>query len=1021
MIYAEVVVNTPIRRHIISGLEEGPKSKYSPLALAFHYSIPPPLREQVAIGQLIQVPFGRRRLQGIVVGLTDSAPVSETKDIEEIVIPEPVLSPVQIDLARWISSYYLAPLFRCLRLMLPPGLERRAELTVELKADAPIPRNLTRDQRVVIEFLGQEGKQRVKDLARSLKIADPRPVVDQLARRGVIIKRSELEKPRVRPKRARFVGLIADEEKIAEAIPQLGHSSKQADVLEFLSSSEDPLPTLSDVCARVRCSKAPVHALAEKGLVQITEKRTLIAPLLSPGAIDEAIAQAPRQAPKQAAALAFLRDRPEPVELSQFYRDVDCSSSLLRELERKGYVQRFDEEPVVILRVPPDQVVNKIVELRGAQKQVEVLNLLEGAEGPLWTSRVYAETGCNLSTLRDLAAHGLISLEEKEVWRDPMEGREFVLDVPPKLTPDQEAAGKEIEKMISQRVNSDEGQSLATRYLLLVTLLHGVTGSGKTEIYLRALKAVLEQGKQAIVLVPEISLTPQTIRRFAARFPGRIAIIHSRLSLGERYDTWRRIRAGDVDVVIGPRSALFVPLLRLGLIVMDEEHEGSYKQEMTPRYHTREVAVKLAELAGAVVILGSATPDVVSYYRAQRGEYKLLRLPKRIMGHRRRIEEQRVSYRLRDTSYKFLSDEACYTDLPPVRIVDMREELKAGNREIFSRALRRAVRETLDKDQQVILFLNRRGAATFVMCRDCGHVLKCRRCEVPLTYHLRRSSKRASSASAELSTGVGEPQLVCHHCSRHDPVPQVCPNCGSKRIKFFGIGTQKVEATVQQLFPQARTLRWDRDTTGGKWSHEAFLESFIEHEADVLIGTQMIAKGLDLPLVTLVGVVAADTALHLPDFWASERTFQLLTQVAGRAGRSILGGQVIIQTYTPEHYSVQMASRHDYDGFYEKELAFRREHGYPPFASLAKLVYVHSNQERCQEEAERLHRILDSKIARLGLAGADLIGPAPCFFGRLRGKYRWQIVVRASDPQTLLQDVIFPRGWRVDIDPVSTL
>jgi primosomal protein N' (replication factor Y) len=1015
MIYAEVVVNTPIRRQAISGLEEGSESEYSPLGLTFHYSIPAPLRDEVAIGQLIQVPFRTRRLQGIVVGLTDKAPVSETKDIEEIIDPEPVLSPVQIELARWISSYYLAPLIDCLRLMLPPGLERRAVLTIELSesANQRISENLTREQRVVIEFLRQKGRQRVKDLARSLKMDDPFPTIDQLARRGAIIKRSELEKPRVRPKRARFVRLVADEGRIAQAIPRLGHSSKQADVLEFLTRTTDPLPTLSDVCAKVGCSEAPVRALAEQGLVQITEKRTLIAPLLSPKAIDEVIAKNLRQSPKQAAIMAFLHDHPEPVELSKFYRDVNCSSSVLRELEQKGYVQRFNEEPTVILRVPPNQVVNKIVELRGAQKQVEVLNFLQGEEGPIWVSWVYAETGCNLSTLRDLAAHGLISLEEEEVWRDPMKGREFVPDVPPKLTPDQEAVWREVKEVISQRVISNKGEKLVTRYPLPVTLLHGVTGSGKTEIYLRALEAVLEQGKQAIVLVPEISLTPQTIRRFAARFPGRIAIIHSQLSLGERYDTWRRIRAGEVDVVIGPRSALFSPLHHLGLIVMDEEHEGSYKQEMTPRYHAREVAVKLAELAGAVVILGSATPDVISYYRAQRGEYKLLRLPKRIMGHRRRIEEQRVSYKLQVTGYKFLSDEACYADLPPVRIVDMREELKAGNRDIFSRALQRAMHETLDKNQQAILFLNRRGAATFVICRDCGHVLKCRRCEVPLTYHLYRNSRRASS--------IEEPQLVCHHCNRHDPVPQFCPNCGSKRIKFFGIGTQKVEATVQKIFPQARTLRWDRDTTGGKWSHEAFLESFIEHQADVLIGTQMIAKGLDLPLVTLVGVVAADTALHLPDFWASERTFQLLTQVAGRAGRSILGGQVIIQTYTPEHYSVQMASRHDYDGFYEKELAFRREHGYPPFTSLAKLVYVHSNQKRCQEEAERLYRILDNKIARLGLAGVDLIGPAPCFFGRLRGKYRWQIVVRASDPQILLRDMAFPPGWRVDVDPVSTL
>jgi primosomal protein N' (replication factor Y) len=1022
MTYAEVVVSTPIRPRAISGFEEeGPENRYSPLSLAFHYSIPPTLREKVAIGQLVQVPFGPRRLQGIVVGLPDRAPVPETRDIEEIVDPEPVLLPVQIKLARWISDYYLAPLIDCLRLMLPPGLEQRAELTVELSelANQRISEDLTPEQQRVVEFLRQEGKQRVE----ALEIEDLRPVVDQLARRGVIIKRWELAKPRARPRRVHFVRLIADEEKIARSIPRLGHASKQADVLEFLSRSEDPLPTLSDVCAKVSCTDAPVRALAEKGLVQITEKRALVAPLLSPRAIDRAVAAHLRRAPKQAAALAFLRDRPEPVELSQFYRDADCSSSVLRELERKGYVQRFDEEPVVILRVPPDEVVNKIVELRGAQKQVEVLNFLRarppsvppnpstglragsgGEEEAIWVSWVYAETGCNLSTLRDLADHGLISLEEKEVWRDPLAGRKFVLDVPPKLTPDQEA----VWEVVRQQVMSDEDQSLVTRYSLPVTLLHGVTGSGKTEIYLRALDAVLKQGKQAIVLVPEISLTPQTIRRFAARFPGRIAIIHSQLSLGERYDTWRRVRAGDVDVVIGPRSALFVPLPRLGLIVIDEEHEGSYKQEMTPRYHTRQVAVKLAELAGAVVILGSATPDVVSYYRAQRGEYRLLHLPKRIMGHRRRIEEQRVSYKLQVTGYKFLSAEACYTDLPPVRIVDMREELKAGNREIFSRALQVALRETLDNNQQAILFLNRRGAATFVICRDCGHVLRCRRCEVPLTYHLHQY-------------GIGEPQLVCHHCNRHEPVPKVCPHCGGQRIKFFGIGTQRVEAVVQKLFPQARTLRWDRDTTGGKWSHEAFLQSFIEHQADILIGTQMIAKGLDLPLVTLVGVVAADTALHLPDFWASERTFQLLTQVAGRAGRSILGGQVIIQTYTPEHYAVQMASRHDYDGFYEKELAFRREHGYPPFARLAKLVYVHQNQKRCQEEAEKLYRILDNKIARLGLAGADLIGPAPCFFGRLRGKYRWQIVARASDPQALLRDVIFPRGWRVDIDPVSTL
>jgi primosomal protein N' (replication factor Y) len=508
-------------------------------------------------------------------------------------------------------------------------------------------------------------------------------------------------------------------------------------------------------------------------------------------------------------------------------------------------------------------------------------------------------------------------------------------------------------------------------------------------------------GRGAIVLVPEIALTPQTIRRFAARFPGHIAVQHSRLSPGERYDTWRRIRAGEVDVVIGPRSAVFAPMPHLGLIVMDEEHEWSYKQQdMPPRYHAREVALKLAELTGAVVILGSATPDVASYYKAQRGEYKLLELPKRIMGHRRQeVGGGRLRYKELEPEYRG----AYYLELPPVQIVDLRQELRAGNRSIFSRALQQAMTEALDAGEQIILFLNRRGTATFIMCRDCGHVLKCPRCDATLTYHGARD------------------ELICHHCNRRSAVPSVCPNCWSKRIKFFGIGTQKVEAVTQELFPQARLLRWDRDATGSKDAHDIFLERFINHEADVMIGTQMVAKGLDLPLVTLVGVINADTALYLPDFRAGERTFQILTQVAGRAGRSVLGGQVIVQTYTPEHYCIRAASRHDYEGFYRQELAFRREQGYPPFRRLAQLVYTHSNAARCEEEADKLYRLLRHKIARLGLSGVDLIGPAPCFRRRLRGKYRWQIVVRAADPRALLADMAFPLGWRIDMDPVSLL
>jgi len=1013
MTYAEVVVNTPLHHRRVTVTED----LASDLSPTFHYAIPSELQNQARVGQLVWVPFGPRRLQGLILALSDTTPVEETKDLYEIIPfdlaqgrdPQPVLSPAQIQLARWISDYYLAPLIHCVRLMLPPGIEQRAETVVDLRADAPPQRGLTHQQQAVLELLRRRGSQKLSQIGRKLRSKNVRPLVDQLVRRGLVVTRSEISEPRVRPKRARFVRLTADDAQIEQALPRLGHSSKQADVLLVLAESEDPLPTLNEVRAAARCSESPIRALAEKGLVEITEGRQMVAPLLSPQAINEIMTSDLQRAPKQAAVLAYLRERGgEPVEAKELCRQADCSTSVLSALEAKGYVERLNEEPAVLLAIPLEEVSDAVIELRGAQKQMAVLEFLKGEEQPVWIGWVYAQTDCDLRTLRDLEKHGLVSLEEEEVKRDPLEGREFVTDVPPRLTLDQEAVWEEIAQGMKGKVGQvsipADGDSSP-----LVYLLHGVTGSGKTEIYLRALQMTLARGRGAIVLVPEIALTPQTIRRFAARFPGHIAVQHSKLSLGERYDTWRRIRAGEVDVVIGSRSAIFAPMPHLGLIVMDEEHEWSYKQQRTPRYHAREVALKLAELTGAVVILGSATPDMASYYKAQRGEYKLLELPKRIMGHRRKDGEAvspvpsgfatRRDYKELGPGY----EGAYYLELPPVQIVDLRQELRAGNRSIFSRALQRAMTEALTAGEQIILFLNRRGTATFIMCRDCGHVLKCPRCDVPLTYH-----------------GARE-ELLCHQCNRRSAVPLICPRCRSKRVKFFGLGTQKVEAVTREFFPQARLLRWDRDATGGKDAHDIFLERFINHEADVMIGTQMVAKGLDLPLVTLVGVINADTALYLPDFRAGERTFQILTQVAGRAGRSVLGGQVIVQTYTPEHYCIRAASRHDYAGFYRQELDFRREQGYPPFRRLAQLVYSHSNAGRCEEEVDKLYRLLHDKIARLGLPGVDLIGPAPCFRRRLRGRYRWQIVVRAADPRTLLADMAFPLGWRVDIDPVSLL
>jgi primosomal protein N' (replication factor Y) len=477
--------------------------------------------------------------------------------------------------------------------------------------------------------------------------------------------------------------------------------------------------------------------------------------------------------------------------------------------------------------------------------------------------------------------------------------------------------------------------------------------------------------------VPEIALTPQTIERFVARFPGRVAILHSHLSLGEQFDEWWRIKNGEVDVVIGPRSALFAPQPDLGIIIIDEEHEWTYKQhEQSPRYHTHHVALKMSKQMGCTVVMGSATPDIETYYHACKGDFHLLRLQERVTP----VEN---------------------APLPHVTVIDMRSELKDGNRSIFSRALSTAIDRVVENHEQAILFLNRRGMSTYIQCRNCGYVLKCRRCEVPLTYHLDTEA------------------LLCHQCNYHTNVPQICPKCSSRRIRFLGIGTEKLEQEVKLAFPMARLLRWDRDVTRGRYSHQRILDKFRSHQADILVGTQMVAKGLDLPLVTLVGVINADLSLSLPDFRSSERTFQLLSQVAGRAGRGPIKGQVIIQTYNPEHYAIQAAAEHNYALFYEQEINYRRQFHEPPFAQLANLTYANTNDNRCREEASKLAILIKEEQARLGLAGIELIGPAPAYVHRLRGRYRWKLIVRGTELSPFLSRIPLPSGWTVDIDPIG--
>ncbi len=603
----------------------------------------------------------------------------------------------------------------------------------------------------------------------------------------------------------------------------------------------------------------------------------------------------------------------------------------------------------------------------GARQQ-EIVQLL-GGRGSLdlpEISRHIPNAGGAVTSLRK---RGLVEVEERLLSHSPFERMRIAATQPLTLSPAQRRAYESV----AGSVRSGHPH---------IYLLHGVTGSGKTEVYLQSIEDTIHSGRQAIMMVPEISLTPQAVERVAGRFPGRVAVLHSKLSDAERMEEWQRIRHGRVDVVVGPRSALFAPLPHPGLIIVDEEHDPSYKQDASPRYNARDAAAVLGRLTGATVVFGSATPDVGTYQAAAGGRISLLELPDRpVWG------------------------EQGARPMPSVEIVDMRHELKAGNRSMFSEALLGALDETLAQEHQALLFLNRRGSATIVLCRDCGYVVRCPNCDIPFTYH------------------AAATRLICHRCDKRAVSPHVCPACRSPRIRYLGAGTQRVEEEVRRLFPRARVLRWDRDVTGGKEAHEQILQRFSRHEADILVGTQMIAKGLDFPLVTLVGVVSADTGLHMPDFRASERSFQLLTQVAGRAGRSSLPSRVVVQTYTPEHYAVQAAAGHDYRRFYEQELQFRASACYPPFARLVRCVYSSESERACRESAENLRAILERAIEEEGPAGIELIGPAPCFISKVKNRYYWQLIARGDAPNRDLHPLLdhVPAGWTIDVDPVDLL
>lgn len=691
---------------------------------------------------------------------------------------------------------------------------------------------------------------------------------------------------------------------------------------------------------------------------------------------------------RQGAVLRFIREHGQVAEtLIERHFGKRPAGVILGQLARKRLAVKTWEwvKPRVSVKlvahaklaIEPPVALQEAGRLAGsrAAKQGAVLQALAEADGNgIPVAALDDKLGTVRTALATLAKRGLVTVSRERTERDPLAGRAYPITRPERLTPYQEKAWREISSAL-------EAPSLTPS----VFLLHGVTGSGKTELYLLALEKVVAQGRRGIALVPEISLTAQTIERFSGRFPGRVAVLHSRLSPGEHFDQWWRIREGAFDVVIGSRGAVFAPQPDLGLIVLDEEHEWTYKQQdPEPRYHARDVAIKLAELTGATVILGSATPQHESYYRAQSGAFRLLTLPDRVVPDRPARKRRSPA-------------------LAQVQLVDMREEIKLRNMSVFSRALHDGITTVLKRKEQAILFLNRRGAATFVQCRDCGYVARCKRCDSTLTYH------------------AEDPQLRCHQCNAHVPPPMHCPQCWGPHIRYMGLGTERLEYEVSKAFPNAMTLRWDRDVARDAASHEAILQQFLRHDADILIGTQMIAKGLHLPEVTLVGVVNADIGLHAPDFRAAERVFQVLCQVAGRSGRGDMPGRVIIQTYSPQHYAIVAATLQDYHAFYEQEKSRRMEAGLPPFSRLLRLLYLHTNQAAARREAERLYRLLKERLDAWAFPGARLIGPVPAPIDRIRGRYRWHIIILAPDPLVLLKEIVLPEGWAVDVDPVQLL
>lgn len=674
----------------------------------------------------------------------------------------------------------------------------------------------------------------------------------------------------------------------------------------------------------------------------------------------EVTARWPMSKPSRQANL-LLRMVDGPLPTDEAARVLGGTGPLDRWLASTSMALR--EADLIRLDIPPQDAHSAADSLRrtaAERRQLALVRTLEA--GDMDEARARRSSGATAADVDALEQIGYLKR-----LAEPQSPERLEAIPAPRLTDAQQFAASEV----ASAIDADRGETF---------LLHGVTGSGKTEVYLAATQRALDIGRDVVVLVPEIALAPQTVARFEARFPGQVAVRHSGLSARDAREQWRQVHVGEKRILIGARSALFGPMRSLGLVILDEEHEWTYKQvDPQPRYHARTVAQEIARSWGVVTVLGSATPDLVSMADARAGHSRLVVLAERIQAG---------------------SDAPVTIPQPTVDVVDMREELGAGIRSVFSRELDGAISQALGRNEQVLLFLNRRGMAALV-CRACGNAVECERCEVALTLHR------------------PGPYLQCHECGRRQPAARECPSCFDRRIGAMSFGTEQLESEVRRRWGDVPITRWDRDTSRTAVSHEALLREFAEGRSQVLIGTQMIAKGLDLPSVTVAGVVNADLSLRASDYTASERTFQLLSQVAGRAGRGELGGRVIIQTYSPDHFAVTAAAAHDYEAFYRPEMDLRSRLDYPPYGRLARLMVSRSSADEADQEAERAVRELSRLRAATPGAVAEVIGPAPAKPARRRGQWRRQVLLKGDDPARLLRQIDLGRGWSVDVDPVD--